>query len=77
MRFTPTRRLFTTMSNYNITVTSDIVCPWCFVGYSRLSKAIAAHKKTYPDDKFHLKYLPFYLQPPPQLRASKDVDSAP
>ncbi|KAI1611765.1 protein disulfide-isomerase [Exophiala viscosa] len=55
------------MTNYNITCTSDIVCPWCYVGHSRLSKAIAEHRKTYPNDKFHLKYMPFYLNPPPQL----------
>ncbi|EXJ65701.1 uncharacterized protein A1O5_11228 [Cladophialophora psammophila CBS 110553] len=57
------------MTNYNITVTSDIVCPWCYLGFSRLSRAITEHKKTYPDDTFHLKYLPFYLNPPPQLIA--------
>ncbi|KAK5046024.1 hypothetical protein LTR84_008811 [Exophiala bonariae] len=54
------------MSTYNILITSDVVCPWCMVGHSRLSRAISEHKKTYPDDKFHLKYTPFYLQPPPQ-----------
>jgi len=70
MLFTPSRRLFAAMTNYNITITSDIVCPWCYVGHTRLSKAIAEHKKTYPDDKFHLKYLPFYLHPPPQLTAT-------
>lgn len=40
------------------------------VGHSRLSRAIAEHKKTYPDDKFNLKYTPFYLQPPPQQTAT-------
>ncbi|EXJ89474.1 hypothetical protein A1O3_02541 [Capronia epimyces CBS 606.96] len=58
------------MTNYNITITSDIVCPWCHIGRARLAKAIAQHKKTYPDDQFHLKYMPFYLQPPPQLTAT-------
>lgn len=46
------------------------MCPWCYIGHTRLSKAIAEHKKTYPDDKFKLKYSPFYLQPPPQLTTS-------
>ncbi|EXJ95421.1 hypothetical protein A1O1_00542 [Capronia coronata CBS 617.96] len=55
------------MTNYNIIITSDVVCPWCYIGHSRLSKAIAEHKKHYPDDKFQMKYLPFYLNPPPQL----------
>ncbi|KAJ9608660.1 hypothetical protein H2200_006431 [Cladophialophora chaetospira] len=58
------------MTNYNITITSDIVCPWCYIGHTRLSRAITDHKKSYPDDKFNLKYLPFYLQPPPQLTST-------
>jgi predicted DsbA family dithiol-disulfide isomerase len=66
MPFAATRQLLAKMTQYNITVTSDIVCPWCMIGHSRLSRAIADHKKQYPDDKFNLKYLPFYLQPPPQ-----------
>ncbi|KAL6244925.1 hypothetical protein RBB50_008453 [Rhinocladiella similis] len=70
MLLKPTQRLLAAMTNYNITITSDIVCPWCYIGHTRLSKAIAEHKKTYPDDKFHMKYLPFYLQPPPQLTAN-------
>jgi len=65
--FKPTPRLLAAMTNYNITIVSDIVCPWCYVGHTRLSRAIAEHKKTYPDDQFHMKYLPYYLQPPPQL----------
>jgi len=67
MLLAPTRPLLAKMTNYNITITSDIVCPWCYIGHTRLSRAIADHKSTYPDDKFNLKYLPFYLQPPPQL----------
>ena len=59
------------MTNFNITITSDIVCPWCYIGHSRLNRAIDDHKKTYPDDKFNLKYLPFYLNPPAQLRSNK------
>jgi predicted DsbA family dithiol-disulfide isomerase len=49
------------MTNYNIAITSDVICPWCYIGHTRLSKAIAQHKKTYPEDKFHLRYIPFYL----------------
>lgn len=56
-----------TMTNFEIQITSDVVCPWCYIGHSRLSRAIASHKKTYPQDTFSLKYLPFYLNPPPQL----------
>ena len=44
-----------------------------YVGHTRLSKAITNHKKSFPEDTFHLKYQPFYLRPPPQL----EDDSAP
>lgn len=57
----------TKMTHYSVLVTSDIVCPWCYIGHTRLGKAIAAHKEKYPNDTFHLRYLPFYLNPPPQL----------
>lgn len=57
------------MTKYNINIVSDVVCPWCYIGHTRLSRAIANHKKTYPDDTFALKYLPFYLSPPPQLQS--------
>lgn len=58
------------MTHYPILITSDIVCPWCYIGHTRLNKAIEAHKKQYPDDTFHLRYLPFYLNPPPQLESN-------
>ena len=67
MPFRPSRPLLAKMTNYDIVVTSDIVCPWCYIGKTRLGRAIADHKKQYPNDTFSLKYLPFYLQPPPQL----------
>lgn len=73
MRISPTPRLFSIMSTYNILITSDVVCPWCMVGHSRLSRAIDEHKKTYPNDKFNLKYSPFYLQPPPQYTTTGPV----
>lgn len=72
-RFTST---LSTMTNYPILITSDVVCPWCYIGHTRLQKAIAAHKTTYPDDSFNLKYVPFYLNPPPQLE-SNDIPAFP
>lgn len=60
----------TKMTHYPILVTSDIVCPWCYIGHTRLSRAMAAHKEKHPADTFHLQYLPFYLNPPPQLQAA-------
>lgn len=69
-----THRLFTTttakMTHYPILVTSDIVCPWCYIGHTRLTRAIEAHKSKNPSDTFHLRYLPFYLNPPPQLSSN-------
>lgn len=58
------------MTNYRINITSDVVCPWCYIGHSRLTRAIANHLKSFPDDKFSLKYVPYYLNPPPQLRSN-------
>jgi predicted DsbA family dithiol-disulfide isomerase len=52
------------MTVFDVQITSDVVCPWCYIGHTRLSKAIAAHQKSYPDDQFKLHYVPYYLQPP-------------
>ncbi|GAB7341068.1 hypothetical protein MBLNU457_7388t1 [Dothideomycetes sp. NU457] len=51
------------MTNYTITITSDTVCPWCYVGLRRLQSAINTHQSTYPSDKFTTTWLPFYLNP--------------
>lgn len=58
------------MTVFDVKIVSDVVCPWCYIGHTRLSKAIAAHQEAFPDDKFNLRYGPFYLQPPPQLTQS-------
>ena len=65
------------MTNYSIIATSDIVCPWCYVGETRLKRAIANHKTRYPDDTFTLKYLPYYLNPPPQSQQSQQARNGP
>ncbi|KAF7128342.1 hypothetical protein CNMCM5793_003072 [Aspergillus hiratsukae] len=51
------------MTNINIQIISDTVCPWCYVGYRRLSRAITAHKASYPTDTFTLTWHAFYLNP--------------
>ncbi|KAE8146143.1 DSBA-like thioredoxin domain-containing protein [Aspergillus avenaceus] len=51
------------MTNFNIQVISDSVCPWCYVGLRRLSRAIATHKTTYPADTFTLTWHAYYLRP--------------
>jgi predicted DsbA family dithiol-disulfide isomerase len=58
------------MTNFNITITSDIVCPWCYIGHTRISRAISNHLKSNPGDSFSLKYLPYYLNPPAQLKSN-------
>lgn len=58
------------MTVFDVKITSDVVCPWCYIGHTRLSKAIAAHQKTYPSDTFNLHYVPYYLNPPLQTTQS-------
>lgn len=41
-----------------------------------MQKAITAHKQKYPDDTFNLRYVPFYLNPPPHLD-SNDLPAFP
>ncbi|OJI82403.1 hypothetical protein ASPTUDRAFT_126847 [Aspergillus tubingensis CBS 134.48] len=51
------------MTNFNIQIISDTVCPWCYVGYRRLTRAITTHKATHPADTFTLTWHAFYLNP--------------
>ncbi|OOF89940.1 hypothetical protein ASPCADRAFT_410504 [Aspergillus carbonarius ITEM 5010] len=51
------------MTNFNIQIISDTVCPWCYVGFRRLSRAIAIHKTAHPTDTFTLNWHAFYLNP--------------
>ncbi|KAL2218294.1 putative thioredoxin [Thermoascus aurantiacus ATCC 26904] len=51
------------MTNFNIHIVSDTVCPWCYVGHKRLSRAIATHKLSHPTDTFSVSWHAFYLNP--------------
>ncbi|OOQ84120.1 putative thioredoxin [Penicillium brasilianum] len=51
------------MTNFKIQIISDTVCPWCYVGYRRLSRAITAHQGKNPLDTFTLTWNAFYLNP--------------
>ncbi|KAI1757578.1 DSBA-like thioredoxin domain-containing protein [Xylaria castorea] len=54
------------MTNFNIKIVSDTVCPWCYVGKKRVDRAIELYRKTYPasrDDTFTITWAPFYLDP--------------
>lgn len=51
------------MTNFNITIISDTVCPWCYIGLRRLQAAISSHLSKYPGDNFSLEWKPFQLNP--------------
>ncbi|EMD97059.1 hypothetical protein COCC4DRAFT_82043 [Bipolaris maydis ATCC 48331] len=53
------------MTNFQVNIVSDTVCPWCYVGKKRLEKGIAAYKEKHPDsnDTFSTSWFPFYLNP--------------
>lgn len=51
------------MTHFQIQIISDSVCPWCYIGYRRLTRAIAAHTTAHPLDTFSLTWQAFYLNP--------------
>jgi predicted DsbA family dithiol-disulfide isomerase len=54
------------MTLFNIDFISDTICPWCYIGYRRLQKAIQLFQKTYPgasSDEFKITWKPYYLVP--------------
>ncbi|KAK3640360.1 hypothetical protein LTR56_011958 [Elasticomyces elasticus] len=53
------------MTNFKITLYTDPVCAWCFIGHRTLDQAITLYQRTYPGgrhDKFDFIYHPFYLR---------------
>jgi len=53
-----------------IDIVSDVVCPWCLIGYSRLEQAISEMKI---EDKIEIEWHPFELNPdmPAEWRYSR------
>ncbi|KAL9021573.1 MAG: hypothetical protein Q9185_001221 [Variospora sp. 1 TL-2023] len=53
------------MTNFNISVVSDTVCPWCYVGKNKLDRAISLYKSANNsnNDTFTTTWYPFYLVP--------------
>ncbi|KAK3376756.1 DSBA-like thioredoxin domain-containing protein [Lasiosphaeria ovina] len=54
------------MTNFNIDVVSDAICPWCYLGKKRLERAIEAYKNDIAggaNDTFTIAWHPFYLDP--------------
>ena len=44
----------------NIDITSDVMCPWCIIGFKRLQKAMEKFKDTV---EFKIHWQPFELIP--------------
>lgn len=53
------------MTAFDISIVSDTVCPWCYVGKKKLERAICLYKAAHPtsDDTFSTTWRPFYLNP--------------
>ncbi|WP_439577804.1 DsbA family oxidoreductase [Elioraea sp.] len=51
------------MSTLHLTVVSDAICPWCWIGKRRLDQALAILAEHQPDLAFEVSYFPFMLNP--------------
>lgn len=53
------------MTNFTISIVSDTVCPWCYVGKKKLDSGIAAYRAAHPNstDTFTTNWYPYYLNP--------------
>ncbi|KAI4234096.1 MAG: hypothetical protein L6R40_006861 [Gallowayella cf. fulva] len=53
------------MTKFNISIVSDTVCPWCYVGKNKLDRAISLYRSAHPNttDTFTTTWYPFYLNP--------------
>ena len=64
------------MTTFGIRIISDTVCPWCYVGYRRLTAAIEQHLVKCPDDIFSISWHPFQLNPyAPKFQSFDKVES--
>ncbi|TID24302.1 thioredoxin-like protein [Venturia nashicola] len=64
------------MTNFNIEIVSDTVCPWCYVGHRKLLSAISTFQTSHPSrtDTFTTTWKPFYLDPTsPKISIEKSV----
>lgn len=53
------------MTQFNIEIVSDTVCPWCYVGRKKLNKAIDEYQLKHPasKDTFTITWKPYFLNP--------------
>ncbi|KAB8304588.1 hypothetical protein EYC80_003967 [Monilinia laxa] len=56
------------MTNFNIEIVSDPVCPWCYIGKKNLDKAIDTYQSSHPEDTFTRSWKPFYVKPHSPLK---------
>ena len=42
-----------------IKIFSDMICGWCFIGQTKLNRAL----KSFPETKFEIEHIPFQLNP--------------
>ncbi|CAG9991561.1 unnamed protein product [Clonostachys byssicola] len=56
-------RAITNMAKINVKVISDSVCPFCYLGKTRLDRAIAQHQAASPADTVSVSWQAFYLNP--------------
>ncbi|NMF88528.1 DsbA family oxidoreductase [Aromatoleum petrolei] len=47
----------------DIDFVSDFVCPWCFLGKTRLARALEQVRESHPDIEVRVNWLPFFLNP--------------
>ena len=51
------------MSPLHLTVVSDAICPWCWIGKRRLDQALATLAEHQPELAFEVAFFPFMLNP--------------
>ncbi len=51
------------MSEIQIDIVSDVVCPWCFIGKHRLEAALQLLRVERPDVAPRIRWLPYFLNP--------------
>lgn len=60
------------MTNFKISIVSDTICPWCYVGHRKLQAAQALWLQKYPSDTFSVRYRPYQLHPELPRGVSRD-----
>ncbi|KAK9465332.1 thioredoxin-like protein [Lipomyces arxii] len=58
-----------------ISIVSDVICPWCYIGLTQLQKAMAKFKTIHPDSTITLSWHAFELDP--DLASLKSTASTP